>query len=221
MHHLTRTSRNSKTGPIPVSTHTAATCPDGCQLKGNGCFAQSGPIALHWKKVSSGERGGDWVRFCDEIKTLPKGQLWRYAQAGDLIGYGDKIDVSALKLLVRANKNKRGFTYTHKPHTDYNLAAIRAANNNGFTVNLSTDNTSEAVRVVKYGLPVVTLLPLDAPNDQKIDGVRIVACPAQKSDRVSCATCALCADSERPYVIGFRAHGSRKKKVNKIALSNI
>ena len=52
-------------------------------------------------------------------------------------------------------------------------------------------------------------------------GYKVVACPAEKSKRVTCATCALCQKADRPYIIGFRAHGSRKKLVSKIALKEI
>lgn len=222
MHHLTRVSGNSKTGPIPVSTHTAATCPSGCKLNGNGCYAQSGPLSWHWKRVTSGERGDSWLEFIEAIRQLPKGQLWRYAQAGDLPGDGDSILPAHLRALVRANKNRRGFTYTHKPLTDGNLQAIRHANDNGFTVNVSSDTAEQAVeRHKRHNLPAVAVLSLDAPNVQTIDGVKVVACPAEKTDKLNCATCALCADSKRGYVIGFRAHGTSKKKVSLIATKSI
>ena len=69
------------------------------------------------------------------------------------------------------------------------------------------------------GLPVVTLLPMDAPNVQTVDGVKIVACPAEKTERVNCGNCAekFCAAREREYIIGFRAHGSKKKNADIIA----
>jgi hypothetical protein len=56
MFHLTLKSRNVKTGPIPVSTSTRKTCPDSCPFKNNGCYAESGPLAIHWKAVTQGKR---------------------------------------------------------------------------------------------------------------------------------------------------------------------
>ncbi len=47
--HLTSKSSNAKTGPIPVSTSTAAWCPDSCPLKGAGCYGNGGPLAIQWK----------------------------------------------------------------------------------------------------------------------------------------------------------------------------
>lgn len=219
MYHLTRISGNAKTGPIPVSTSSRDTCPTACPLYGNGCYGESGPIRLHWNKVTEGERGGELDHFTDAIKALPRGQLWRHNQVGDLPKVGENIDRMALTAIVKANKGKRGFTYTHHDLSiPGNRDAIEQANAQGFTVNISCNTVTDAVAL--YGTvkaPVVTLLPMDAPNSQTVAGVRVVACPAEKSDKVNCATCALCADSKRDYVIGFRAHGTSKKKANIIA----
>ena len=80
-------------------------------------------------------------------------------------------------------------------------------------------NVQDAVKACKAlsGIPIVTLLPLDAPNVQYTSGVKVVACPADKSDKISCANCGLCALSDRDYVIGFRVHGAQKKKAGIIA----
>ncbi len=82
---------------------------------GGGCYAKSGPLALHWSKVSDGSRGTDWRTFCESIASLPEGQLWRHNQAGDLPGMNLEIDRIMLADLVDANKGRNGFTYTHKP----------------------------------------------------------------------------------------------------------
>jgi hypothetical protein len=41
--------------------------------------------------------------------------LWRYAQKGDLPGYGATIDGALLKELVAANTGKNAIAFTHKP----------------------------------------------------------------------------------------------------------
>ena len=138
--HLTLVSRNVKTGPIPVSTTTAETCPDNCPFKAKGCYAKGGPLAIHWRKVTEGKSGMEWDSFCWSIHRLPEGQLWRHNQAGDLPGLNDDLDTIALGQLVQANKGKRGFTYTHKPlDSEHERLAVANANRNGFTVNLYRD----------------------------------------------------------------------------------
>jgi hypothetical protein len=216
--HLTLKSANAKTGPIPVSTTSAASCSDICPFKDNGCYAESGPLALHWRAVTAGDRGLDWQSFCDAIAALPAGQLWRHNQAGDLPGLGDYINPLAMQLLVDANKGKRGFTYTHKPPTPENLEIIRAANAAGFTVNLSANNLTHADALADTGAgPVATVLPANAPAKTKTPAGRpVITCPAQTRDDVSCADCQLCARADRPTIIGFLAHGTGAKKAEKI-----
>ena len=61
---LTIKSRNTKTGPIPVSTTSAASCPDACPLSGkNGCYAESGPLGMFWKKVTEKRVGASYADF--------------------------------------------------------------------------------------------------------------------------------------------------------------
>ena len=219
--HMTRVSSNKKVGPIPVTTTSENSCPDTCPLINSGCYAKSGPLALHWRKVSdpNEKRSISVSDFLQAIKDLPRGQLWRHNQAGDIAHSQGYIDGAFLADLARANKGKKGFTYTHHLLNSHNIEQIRKANNNGFTINHSANNINDAVAVYKgwKGFPIVTLLPIDAPNVQTVEGVKVVACPAEKNNKINCANCGLCAVPDRDYVIGFRAHGTSKKKANIIA----
>lgn len=217
-YHLTLVSGNAKTGPIPVSTTSASTCPTACPLKGNGCYAEHGHIGLHWRKVSSGERGTDLEQFCAQIQTLPKQQLWRWAQAGDLPGDGRRIDAKAMKQLVAANKGRRAFGYTHYDiGLKSNAKVIRHANDNGFTLNLSANSLEHADRLMASGAgPVVTVLPADARGTLRTPaGHHVAVCPAYDKD-INCARCGICAVPHRKAIIGFPAHGSGKAKAQKV-----
>lgn len=216
--HLTPKSSNVKTGPIPVSTTSATTCPNACAFKGNGCYAESGPLALHWRKVTNGERGTNWGEFCKAIAALPDGQFWRHNQSGDLPGDGENIDRNALAQLVQANKGKRGFTYTHYPMSNSaDRDAVHLANANGFTINLSANNLAHADQLAALGIaPVVVVLPIDATkNLETPQGRKVVVCPATVRDDVSCDTCQLC-QRQRSTIVGFPAHGTGKKKAAKV-----
>jgi len=218
--HLTLVSSNAKTGPIPVSTSSACTCSNACPFKGNGCYADSGPLKLHWSKVTSGHRGFDWHSFLYKVREFPVGQFWRHNQAGDLPGAGDKVDAKALRELVDANTGKRGFTYTHKPLSLGNLSAIRSANKRGFTINLSGNSITHADRLARTGLPVATVVPADsADRFTTPDGNRVVVCPAQRVDGLSCDKCRLCAKADRGFIVGFKPHGTGAKRVDKVATS--
>lgn len=223
-----RKSRNAKTGNIPVTTSDAKTCPDACPLKASGaCYAKHGPLGMYWQKINAGQYANTWQHLIDSVAALPDGQLWRHNQAGDLPGEGDNIDPQSLIQLVNANRNKRGFTYTHKPVDDKseqsksNAHWIKWSNGRGFTINLSADNLAEAdsLKALNIG-PVVTVLPREAPSVSFTpNGHKVVVCPAQTRDDVSCKTCGLCAISNRDVIVGFLAHGVSAKKAEAIALS--
>jgi len=216
--HLTLKSANIKTGPIPVSTSSGETCPEACPFKAKGCYAKGGPLALHWSKVTSGERGIDWQSFIRAVRKFPVGQLWRHNQAGDLPGLGNAIDGVKLAQLSKANEGKRGFTYTHKPPTGANLAALKRANRAGFVVNLSANSVAHADKLLRTGLPIAAVVPQESPDRFTTpEGNRVVICPAQRVDGLSCDKCRLCAKADRGFIIGFKPHGAGSKAVNQIA----
>ena len=163
--HFIQVSQNAKTGPIPVSIIERASCWPGCALYENGCYAESGALAMHWDRVSRGLAGGSWSEFCDKVTALRPGCLWRYAQAGDLPGYGPQIDGKLLQELVAANIGKNAIAFTHKPVLGNNPVAVEnrrliaTAIKAGFTVNLSADNPAHADALTELGIaPVVTVL---------------------------------------------------------------
>ena len=228
---LKKASTNIKTGPIPVSTSPRESCPDSCLLKNNGCYAENFPMSVHWDKVSRGERGVSWSDFLDSIRRLPRNQIWRHDQAGDLAGKHECINRHKLYELVKANKGRRGFTYTHYPVfqedirpldlytvregrriANFNRACIKWANENGFTINLSGNNPTHAKKLQALNIgPVVSVVEMDYETDSDI-----VICPAVHGEYVSCATCQLC-QKDHKKIIGFPVHGSRKKTAGQIA----
>lgn len=205
--HLTASSSNRKTGYLPVSTSPRETCPDSCPLKGSTCYAENYPLRFHWDKVSSGKRGDTWKDFLGKVRELPKAQPWRYGQAGDLPGKGNRIDKRKLSQLVDANKGRRGWTYTHKPPERFgNLDPLRDANRNGFTVNLSGNDLGHADKLSRYGLPVVVIVPKDHPeNSRTPEGRPVLVCPEQTGKAKSCAHCLLC-QIPRKAIVAFRLH---------------
>jgi hypothetical protein len=213
---LFRRSGNKKLGGIPSSITSRGTCPPSCGFYEAGCYAESHVLAAHWRRV--GERGDSWQEFIRDIWTLPEGQLWRHNEAGDLPGDADRIDRSRMAELVDANRDLRGFTYTHK-HADLgaNRALLRHANRQGFTVNLSADSLEEADRLVGLEAgPVVAVVSRETPDRGTYTpaGWKVVVCPAQTAAALTCAQCELCAHPHRLSIIGFRAHGQAAARVD-------
>ena len=109
--------------------------------------------------------GGSWSEFCAKIAALRPGRIWRYAQAGDLPGYGSEIDGALFNELVAANTGKNVIALTHKPVLGDDPVAIEnrrliaAVVKAGFTVNLSANNPAHADSLAELGIaPVVTVL---------------------------------------------------------------
>ena len=221
MFHITLKTKNPKVGNMAATTSTAKTCPTSCPFKRNGCYADSGPLKLHWDKVTEGERGDDWSTFIDKIKDLPTGSKWRHNQAGDLPGLDNNIDGNLLRQLTKANAGKRGFTYTHKPvlKNAKNRQLVQKANKAGFTVNLSANNLREADKLAELNIgPVVCVLPVDHKgNTETPKGRKVVQCPATIDGKdASCDSCQLC-QKQRSAIVGFPAHGASKRKAGEIA----
>ena len=221
MFHITPKSRNAKVGKIPTTTSTATTCPTACPFKDNGCYAESGPLKLHWLKVTKGERGDDWSTFLDKIKELPDGSKWRHNQAGDLPGDTQNLDDVKCVELAKANEGKRGFTYTHYDVLDnlQNAITVNIMNHLGFTVNVSANNLRHADKLCDLNIaPVATVLPIEqTTNTVTPKGRKVVVCPATYKDDVSCADCMLCEKRDRKVIVGFPAHGTSKKRAAEIA----
>ena len=222
---FTPISANRKTGPMPTSMTEAKTCPDVCPFKKSGCYAKYSFVGIHWRNVT--KNGMPWGAFLDKIKSLPRLTLWRHIVAGDLPGENNLINRDMLAGLVKANKGKRGFTYTHKDMTvKENRDAVASANAAGFTVNLSGNNPDHADSLKALGIgPVVTVLPREIDGNairslETKGGNRIVICPATYRDNVTCQSCGLCQRADRTCIVGFPAHGTAAKTVSDIARNN-
>jgi hypothetical protein len=214
--HITLKSSNKKTGPIPVTTTEQSSCAPSCPFIGKGCYAKSGPLALHWRKVSAGERGTDWQGLCDFIQSLPVKQVWRHNQAGDLPHILGDINPAMMAHLVVANTGRRGYTYTHHTLNKHNVEIIKRANRQGFTINASTESLAAADAAIDEGLPAVCVVPNNQPVPEHTpQGRKVVLCPAQERD-TNCAECKLCSQANRTCVVAFQAHGNAAKTVNQI-----
>ena len=209
-------SSNKKTGPMPTTYTSRDSCPPSCPHYLTSCYAEAGfHTRMIWNKVP--DRGLDLAGLVEKIKALPTGQIWRANVAGDLPGEGETVDAYALGQIVKANRGRRGFTYTHKKNPEA-LAWAKHATAWGFTVNISADDAGEADRYAAQGLPTVCIVPMDTPKHTTTpEGRPVLVCPAQTVDYMTCAHCQLCQKADRRQIIGFRAHGTRAKQAERIA----
>jgi hypothetical protein len=138
------------------------------------------------------------------------------------------IDADALQALTKANTGRRGFTYTHHVMHDstaaeHNREAVKIANNNNFTINLSANDLEHADLLADLNAgPVVTIMPEDSPKVQHTaKGRTVVQCPATYNDDITCATCGICQVATRKAIIGFPVHGIRKNAAKAVFFARI
>jgi len=222
--HLTQRSKNSKVGPIKVTTTERKSCPKECGII-DECYASTGfHMNMHWKKVSKHERGDNWTGFTRRVKRFEFDEVWRHNQAGDLPKKRqstvkvDRLDDKKCKSLAVAAKHTKGWTYTHYDPTDkHNAGVIKGMNKiGGLVVNLSADTLDKADEYYNLGIaPVTVPLPSDAPHQGNVtpNGLPIVVCPAQTTKGIQCATCKLCQVRDRKSIVGFLAHGVKAKQL--------
>ena len=72
---FTPQSKNKKTGDIPTTISSKKTCPPSCPFMGAGCYADIGPLAFWWMKVSDNNAGISWDQLCNNIAALPEGTV--------------------------------------------------------------------------------------------------------------------------------------------------
>lgn len=232
---ITAKSYNRLTGPILVTTSPRLTCPDACPLKktaadnrAGSCYAEHGFLGgFIWSKLDQSKVGQTFkagqirVHSLNDltaaIRSLPEGTMWRHNQAGDLFS-NDQQTISApeLEAIVSANAGRRGFTYTHYDVVKNveNRQLVKAANDNGFTVNLSGNDLAEADRLAELSIaPVTTVLPASKKENVTTPaGRKVVICPARTTPSMNCATCGICA-KQRNAIIGFPAVGRQAAKI--------
>lgn len=218
---ITQVSGNSKTGPITTTRTDRESCPTTCPFYSAGCYATLGRERMQWDRLNRSETGVVWSEFLNTIrKIVPTGVLWRHNTAGDLPHNDGNIDYLKLKGLINANKGKKGFTYSHHILNDHNVIALQNANALGFTVNASCESVDDADRVMsEHNIPAVAVVHSEETRRffTTTNGRKVITCPAAlHPDKVTCATCGLCQQADREFVIAFPAHGVSKNKVNAI-----
>lgn len=125
-----------------------------------------------------------------------------------------EIDPAYLQEVKKAvPKGGCSWTYTH-----FGPDVIGRPNPGETVINLSADTDQQAVELAKAGYPTVVTVTEDRDaRVDTVDGVRLVRCPAEYNDKVTCNNCGsgrpLCARGDRDYVVKFTAHGQAKKKV--------
>ena len=199
-----RTS-NSKTGDCPTiwigrSREESRKSCEGCSLlDGGSCYAQFGSPA--WALSAMQRAGSKTITPQEAIKLMARGaRMVRVGAIGDparvLIDWGEY-----LRPFVKEGLRVVG--YTHFPLERPELRDLFFA---------SADKLSQLRGYLGLGwsvtIPVVaTAEQFAALQGRTLKGVPVTPCPAQRSRRVSCNSCRLCAVGASRRIVVFREHG--------------
>lgn len=160
--------------------------------------SKTGPIAVTY-------RAGAANVFSTCPRTCPLNPQ-PAAAAGDI----DRRYLAALRRAVP--RNGRAWTYSHFP-----AAKLPKPAPGETVINFSADTLAAALKARKLGRPATLTLATGAEIPKRVDGVRLVRCPAEISDSITCATCGdgepLCARGDRDFIVVFTAHGSQARRV--------
>jgi hypothetical protein len=205
---LVAQSGNSKTGPIPVTYRTDATCPTTCPLlptNGGGCYASGRLFALARKWT-------DDITFEEAVAVLNRAPrnatLLRDRVVGDLVTADGEFDWQYIETITAAAQavGLKPFGYTHawRLLTAADVQRIKAL---GYALNASCETEQDVLDATALGLP--TVLAGDSWTDGQMIGERRVVTCLETTRNLNCAACGLCA-TDRAAVVRFPVHGSAR-----------
>jgi len=221
---LSPVSDNRKTGPICVTYVAEVTCPGDCPLAGE-CYGRNGHLGGHWARLNedaaalgataldAAREEAALIRACPALSDL------RLHVVGDCPDDECAREVSgaAEEYMARgAAAEVVAFTYTHAWRT------VARASWGGVSVLASCETPFDllAARGLNYAAALVVpeftsdrAYPIALPDGSS---TTLVPCPYQTRG-VQCVRCRLCMDADRllrdNLVIGFAAHGARRKSL--------
>jgi hypothetical protein len=210
--------------PFVSSTYASieATCPDSCEWKRKGCFADAGFTKIAGQLMDQAAKGRSGfgvmqeearlIRWAFRGRRIPQdgargGRDLRLHVGGDV----DSARGAGVPGAAARDWRRRGggavWTFTHR------WAAIpRAAWGPAVSVLASIEAPGQAAEAARQGY--ASALVVDQFASQRAypiaPGLQLVPCPAETRGK-TCAECRLCLD--RPLLqlglaIGFQAHGS-------------
>lgn len=211
--HFVAVSGNTKTGPIPVTYRDMdATCPRDCAFFNNGCYGDGRikGLASRYSRTFTLDHARSVL-----AKRKTSAKYLRDRVVGDLLTAGGRFDMPYVRAIARLAREHAltVFGYTHAWRM-LDKRAVSSISASGYVLNASCETVADVRMAISLGMPTV-ITNDDVPEGMMIDGRRVVTCPAQTRDNVTCASCGLCAKPERKSVVRFLVHGPSKNRARK------
>lgn len=205
---------NKKTGPVSVTMASQATCPTTCPWFRSGCYAESGPMGIHTKRLTNNP-------ITDPLAIS-------YAQARGVLGLSGKSPLrlnivgdfptdECVEIIGQAAEEyskkcgSKVWAYTHaitKRKHWKNVSVLRSCENLEQVEKAFEDGFAAALVVKEFIHTKAYKL-----NNNLIG----IPCPQQNGKTENCKSCKLCFNDnylrENRKVILFASHGTAKKKM--------
>jgi hypothetical protein len=215
--HLVPRTGNTKTGPMPVTYRPMHTCPVTCPLlpaqATGGCYGTGRLFgSAKYRAVSLDVERAVWkVRLGADAAA----RHLRDRVVGDVVTATGELDreyLAAIAEIATANElTPFGYTHAWRLFTAEDVAWLRAL---GYVMNASVETPAQAEQAAALGM-LVTIVDDERPGETEIAGMRLVTCPAQTRDGITCATCGLCATPDRPTIVRFIPHGTAVQRARR------
>jgi len=213
-------SDNAKIGPAHATYVTQDSCPS-CPLKGNGCYAEGGNMAFVSRRLNNASAGQYLTpeRIAREEERVIKEKLsgsldLRLHVVGDCKTdtAANIVSEAALGVLKRG---RDAWTYTHAWRN------VERSAWGDLSVLASCEKPEQVAEAQARGYATAIVVS-EFPTEKRYDyaGVKVIPCPSQTHETVRCVDCRLCFTDDRlkkqGLTIGFEAHGSRWKVVQRV-----
>lgn len=206
-----------------------ATCPDSCDLKDKGCYAQTSFVGMiNWRMNRRARQGSPLDVARAEAQAIdasynggqvPTGRALRIHVAGDSRTLAGTRVIN--KAVARWRKRGGGdcWSYTHAwkhvPREEWNNVSTLA----------SVDSVSDIEQARAQGYAPAIVVP-EFTTDKAFtlpgSDTKFIPCPAQThpgGKEIGCTDCRLCFNANRLYKgnfgIAFAAHGIKKAELKR------
>lgn len=211
---------NRKTRSPGTYRPVGATCPQTCPHLGAGCYAQHGKVAMSARRASGATGPALRAAAAAMVWAARTGRAARLHVSGDFVERG-RVAHRYIEGLIRigwwlrvrtgvAARKVTAWSYTHLPPERFEEHR-RALASVGIMVRYSDAPPSAG--------PVAIVHPFADREGlrARVGDARVIRCPAQLAETVSCADCRACwTHMER--VIVFDPHGPGAEQVRRAAL---
>lgn len=211
-------SQNAKTGPVAVSTfRTIASCPPDCVLyaitpdgsPSGPCYAANGrPGAQPFAHAARGLTELDILR--QALAGTRPGDVIRFNVSGDYLRADGEPDREYIDATNATPTGRTVLSYTHawkRMRPEWFADHVRP--------NASCDTVADLRQALAAGWSAVMVQSTgrELTLAGTVEGRKAVQCPNETTGR-QCISCKLCAQTQRPSVVVFTAHGTQKRKAS-------